>query len=321
MGDQVIVVVAGSPKAWSLWLLWWIVAKSTNSTRNAADYGLKIARLVNWASFVGGGLVTPKLAAKAATRRWQHLPSNAGRRKDNRPEPGRIASVDVGLRGPLVVETWGDAGPLVYLVHGWGGWRGQVASFVAPLVDRGCQVMSFDCLSHGDSPPGSYGPTHSCGGEMIECFKAVVTHLGQPHGIVGHSLGCANAARAIIEGQVTAERLAMVAPSPDMRLAAHRFGHAIGFSERTTRLMVAEMEKYTERTFDDFDIAAMAVTGQLPQGLMIHDRDDKEAPYQETAATVEKWPGATLMSTDGLGHHRILIDPAVIKATVDFITS
>ena len=297
------------------------MAESTNPTRQSAPVRAKVSRWVAWAAFVGGGLVTPKLAAKAATRLWQRLPSNAGRRKDNRPGPGTFEMVDVGLSHPLAVETWGDAGPLVYLIHGWGGWRGQVASFVAPLVERGFQVISADALSHGDSPAGSYGPTHSCGGEMIDCFEALVAVKGQPHGIIGHSLGCANAARAIVDGKVKAQRLVMVAASPEMRGQAIKFGHMLGFSKRTTRLMVAQMENFTQRTFQDFDIAAMAATGLLPPGLVIHDQADKEAPYEEAVVTAEKWPNAELMTTDGLGHHRILIDPAVIQAAVGFIAA
>jgi len=263
--------------------------------------------------------VTPKLAAKAATRLWQRLPSNAGRRKDNRPSPGRLETIEVGLSQPLAVERWGDAGPLVYLVHGWGGWRGQVASFVTPLVDKGFQVVAADAFSHGDSPAGYYGATHSCGGEMIDCFQALVGRLGQPYGIIGHSLGCANAARAIVDGQVQAERLVMVAASPEMRGQAQRFGRALGFSQRTTRLMVAQMENFTQRTFDDFNIMAMAATGLLPPGLVIHDQADKEAPYQEAVEIAEHWPKGQLLTTHGLGHHRILIDQAVIQAATDFI--
>lgn len=101
--------------------------------------------------------VAPQAAVRKAVDVWCTLPTNAGRRKDNRHEPGK--QVTVPAAGPaagrtIVAETWGE-GPVVYLVHGWGGWRGQVASFAPPLVDDGFQVVTFDSLSHGDSAPVS----------------------------------------------------------------------------------------------------------------------------------------------------------------------
>ncbi|MDR2347737.1 MAG: hypothetical protein LBD90_03765, partial [Bifidobacteriaceae bacterium] len=63
-------------------------------------------RTVGWAAFVGGGLLTPRLAGKAAARLWCKLPDGAARRKDNRPWKGRFDMVDIGLTSPIAVETW-----------------------------------------------------------------------------------------------------------------------------------------------------------------------------------------------------------------------
>src|SRR3954465_12098288 len=40
-------------------------------------------------------------------------------------------------------EKWGG-GPLVYLVHGWGGEGPHLAMFVKPLVEAGYRVVAFD---------------------------------------------------------------------------------------------------------------------------------------------------------------------------------
>jgi hypothetical protein len=36
-------------------------------------------------------------------------------------------------------------------------------------------------------------------------------------------------------------------------------------------------------------------------------------------AVAEAWPGARLVATDGLGHHRVLADPGVVEAVVAHI--
>ena len=55
------------------------------------------------------------------------------------------------------------------------------------------------------------------------------------------------------------------------------------------------------------------------QALVIHDRDDRMMPWLHGATVARHWPGARLMSTDGLGHRRILANEGVSRAAADFI--
>jgi pimeloyl-ACP methyl ester carboxylesterase len=55
------------------------------------------------------------------------------------------------------------------------------------------------------------------------------------------------------------------------------------------------------------------------RALVIHDRDDRMMPWLHGATVARHWPGARLMSTEGLGHRRILADEAVTRAAADFI--
>ena len=94
-----------------------------------------------------------------------------------------------------------------------------------------------------------------------------------------------------------------------------------------------------EQTAKGTGCTAFGVCGKDPetaalQDLVIHqakgiaryahrarafDVKDREVPYQEGARLVERWPGAELMSTIGLGHVRILRAPAVVDKAVGFL--
>ena len=54
---------------------------------------------------------------------------------------------------------------------------------------------------------------------------------------------------------------------------------------------------------------------------MVHDQDDAEVRWAEGAAIAAAWPGAELLTTRGLGHRRILRDPAVVAHVTDFIAA
>ncbi len=55
-------------------------------------------------------------------------------------------------------------------------------------------------------------------------------------------------------------------------------------------------------------------------GLIIHDKDDSEADYEQALFFDEMWPQGKLISTKGLGHSRILRDDKVIDKIIGFVS-
>ena len=55
--------------------------------------------------------------------------------------------------------------------------------------------------------------------------------------------------------------------------------------------------------------------------LIVHDRGDAEIPYQDGVDTAAAWPGAELLTTEGLGHRLILRDPEVVERATRFVTT
>lgn len=275
--------------------------------------GLRATR----AAFTALELVAPGLGARWAVRLWCTVPRGAARRQDNRPRPGTLSTVAVPSGRSVVVESWGS-GPPVYLVHGWGGWRGQLGAFVDPLLARGYRVVAFDAPSHGASAPGRLGPRRSTLAEFSDALRAVVAEHGQPAGVIGHSLGCTATAVAVRDGLRT-PRLGFVAPSVQPLAATRQMAAALGFSERTRSAMIRRLEALVGRPMSDFDLLALADRGHLPPTLVVHDRDDKEVAHDEADRLVATWPQADLVSTEGLGHHRILRAAEVVALVALFV--
>ncbi|MFC6017036.1 alpha/beta fold hydrolase [Plantactinospora solaniradicis] len=225
----------------------------------------------------------------------------------------------VPLRGCTVVaEAWG-AGPVVYLMHGWGGWRGQFTGFVAPLVAAGHRVIAFDAPSHGDSSPGAYGRGRGLLPEFVDALEAVVRVGGPAHSVVGHSLGGAATAIAALDG-LAAERLVLISPMADPIAYTADFARALGFGERIRTGFLRRLERRVGRRMPEFDVPARAAgQEQLPPLFVVHDRADKEVRYTDGEAIAAAWPRAELLGSDGLGHRRILRDPAIIDSVVEFV--
>jgi len=252
--------------------------------------------------------VAPGLVARGALRLWC-TPNRA----KNRPTiPGGIAF----RTGPVVGQIWG-AGPTVYLVHGWGGHRGQLRALVEPLVDAGLRVVAYDAPAHGDSGPGALGGRRTTLPEMMTALDDVIAAHGPAHAVVGHSMGAAASALAVLDGTPT-ERLVLVTPLADPTTYIEGFAHTLGFSTQTRRRFEIRMEALAGRRLSELDITRRAANAQrpLPPVLVLSDRDDKEADHADGVRIACAWPGAELVTSDGLGHRRILRDGETIKRIV-----
>jgi len=254
--------------------------------------------------------VAPELVARGALRLW----CRPARAKVRPTIPGGTAF----RVGPIVGQTWGD-GPTVYLVHGWGGHRAQLATLVQPLVDAGLRVVAYDAPAQGDSGPGALGRRRTTLPEMMTALDTVISAHGPAHAVVGHSMGAAASALAVLDGTST-QRLVLVTPLADPSTYTVGFAHALGFSEQTRHRFVVRMETLAGRRLADLDIPVRAANAQsaLPAALILSDRDDKEADHADGARIARAWPGAELVLSEGLGHRRILRDAETIKRIVAF---
>jgi len=254
--------------------------------------------------------VTPPRAAAVAERLFLAPPRY--------PQPEHEAAALASARSriidgstPIMTWTWGD-GPAVLLVHGWGGRGAQLASFVPPLVAHGSSVIAFDAPGHGRSP----APESSLVA-FIEAIHAVSRALGPVHGVVAHSIGAAATACALRDGLRT-DVAVFLAPPADLTLHADIMLEALGFGRRARELMRQRIERRLGVSWSSLDVTGFAGQMRTPL-LVVHDRDDAEVPWQEGAGIAQAWPGATLSTTSGLGHRRLVRDRDVIREAVDFV--
>jgi pimeloyl-ACP methyl ester carboxylesterase len=261
--------------------------------------------------------IAPALGARWAERLWFTVPG-AGGRRDRLAPPGRPFRVRVHGR-TVAGETWGE-GPAVYLVHGWGGWRSQLEAFVAPLAEAGHRVVAFDALSHGESDPGPSGPGRSNALELADALAAVVAAQGPAAVVVAHSLGATATAYAM-GGGLAVGRAVFVAPMADPLPYTRTFAGRLGFGERIRTRMVRRIERRVGLPLSAFAVPDLAPTMATPPLLLVHDRQDAETSWSDSDAIARAWPGARLLTTTGLGHRRILRDPAVVAEVAGFVAS
>ncbi|KAA2250958.1 alpha/beta hydrolase [Solihabitans fulvus] len=260
--------------------------------------------------------VAPTLGGWWAERLW-FTPQSSGRRGTVVPSAqGHRFEVYVHGRR-MVGENWG-AGPVVYLLHGWGGHRGQLGAFVDPLVAAGYRVVSVDATSHGESAHGDAGPGRSTILEFTDVLDAVCVAKGPAHAVIAHSIGCMATAVAV-RNRLRVRRLVFIAPMGDIRPYTKEFSRRAGFGERVRANMVRRIEHRVALPLSHFEVASIAKEVDTPPLLLVHDRTDNETNWADSRAIADAWPDARLHSTNDLGHNRILQDPDVVAEIVSFV--
>ncbi len=256
--------------------------------------------------------VSPSIGGRRATRIWLTVPPVPP--TPPAPVGGEPFALRVGqgeVRGISV-----GSGPVVYLVHGWGGVGHQLSAFVDPLRRNGFRVITFDAPSHGRSDPGVHGPRRTHGVEFATALTAVMRRFGPADTVIAHSMGALPSLMAH-RASLPIARLVLLAPMRDLDTHLDRFSGQVGIGPRTRAAMDRRIERLVGLPVAGMDVRLLAAPVPV---LVVHDRGDRETWHAHSEDLVETWPGpATMISTDGLGHRRLLADPHVVRHVLDFV--
>ena len=198
------------------------------------------------------------------------------------------------------------------LVHGWGGRGVQMGSFVAPLLASGYRVVWFDQPGHGESGRGPVALP-----DFVRALQALAATHGPFEAAIGHSLGAA--ALGLPCGVAcSSERVVFVSPPASISEHAHKFARLLGITPAIREAMRHRLERRYGVRFAEIDRIDELAQLRLP-ALFVHDSGDAEVPFEHTLRLSARMPGARLIKTYGLGHYRLLRDPGVVRAIVDFV--
>jgi len=214
----------------------------------------------------------------------------------------------------IATWQWGEAdAPAVLLAHGWGGNAAQMRGFVYPLLSAGYRVVAYDQPAHGVSGGKLTGLP-----DFADVFAELAWHHGGVKAVIGHSLGAAAASLAHARG-LPLESVVLVAPPSDIVGFSRRFARWHWIPEGIRRSMQTAIEERYGITWDELEVSRLAPRLGA-RALVIHDRDDRIVPWTQGARVASLWPSARLLTTDGLGHGRILANEDVARAAAEFIS-
>ena len=271
-------------------------------------------RWLRWALTVSER-VWPALAVRGAYRVFgTPLPSKWLHRRQPDLARWRITRLpfeDASLT--LYQPPPGPHGPVVVLLHGWGGYAAQMLPLAQALSAQGLRPLLVDLPAHGRSE----GSTSNLPQFARAIDYLVARQQQQGHevrAVVAHSLAANALAYAAARG-LAVPRLALLAPPASPHAYTRLFASVFGLSEDTRARLQQRVEAREGILMRQFEPAAVGPRVAQPT-LIVHDREDRINRFADAEAFRDAIPGAQLMETRGLGHTRLLRDEAVVQAVV-----
>jgi pimeloyl-ACP methyl ester carboxylesterase len=217
--------------------------------------------------------------------------------------------------GELAVTTWGNSGPAVLLMHGWGGARAQMTGFVDPLLFAGYRVVAYDQPAHGESD----GKTTNLL-EIAPTMELIAKQEGPFYAILAHSFGTLITSYALVERKLPLpERLVYFGAFNRLMDSLPRFQVQARLPDEIIEGLRATLyENFDRDLLDSINNEELAPRINIP-ALMFHDTLDNVTPVEDSRAIARVWKQATFIETEGLGHRGALQSKSVHEQVIAFL--
>lgn len=227
----------------------------------------------------------------------------------------RVRPVRFGPGGSLSARVFGDgSGPLVALMHGWGGQGTQLFRMAMHLAIAGYQALVMDFGNHGEAAPAELGFDRF----MIDA-RTLADHLGaMPVAWVAYSA----AALAILSARRThglsgLAFITIAAPfTPYVPLNRFR---GMGASEDAVDAVKPLVAREFACDWDALEAGLAWRRDETARLLAIYDTDDAMVKVSDAERVAVAWPDCRIIRTGGYGHNRVLGAYEVMEATLEFL--
>jgi len=281
------------------------IKRHSSFVQKSVQYGFRIL-----------GSISPKITGKLGAELWfsprRYIPTPSEQIFLDNAEEKFYFTVK-GKR--VVIYAWGY-GPSVLLMHGWGGRAGQMAQFVKPLLEKGFSVVCFDAPAHGNSDGEQTNII-----EMGEIIEFIAEREQGLHAVIAHSFGAMAASHAFKKG-VNLEQAVFISPAVSVQFMMDLFRKQLGAEDAVLPFLKKAIESkfpfFGPEFWHDFDLDNNAADFTFP-GLIISDSHDVYVPASQLHSLSEKWEGAKVHTTHGLGHHKILKMDEVTEKAVGYL--
>ena len=196
----------------------------------------------------------------------------------------------------LQTYHWPGRGPKILLLHGWDSHTFRWKDLIKKLRTLDYDIYACDAPAHG------YSEGNILNVPIYDEVLQLMIDKYEPQILVGHSVG---AMTCIYNQHKTKtsniDKMVLLGSPSEMQRVMDGFQKILGLSNKFMSLTEDYFESRYGYTFKDFSIAKFAQQVKV-KSLIIHDKYDKIAPYNDAIAIDKNLKNSKLIITEGAGH-------------------
>jgi esterase/lipase len=260
------------------------------------------------------GIINPGLAAKKGFYLFCNPMSKP-------LKPFQLAFLESGKDKILHFEDikiqtykWGNGSQKILLIHGWASHSFRWKATIEHLLENDFTVYAFDAPAHGLSS-----------GKMLhlilysQIIDLFMQHNNEIENIISHSIGGFALVYWLYQHPKNNIKKAVIMGAPGEADDFFNFyKDSLGLTDKTLKIVTNQFIKAIGHEPSYFSASQFATNLQV-QGLIIHDKEDKDTSFENSLKLHSTWKNSTLKLTQGLGHS--LKSKGLLADMVKFISA
>lgn len=206
---------------------------------------------------------------------------------------------------------WGSGEKVILCLHGWQSNSFRWKKYVEVLDKKKYKMICLDAPAHGRSDGVLFNvPMYA---RLIQQFL----EQNKVDSILSHSLGAFSTMYLLSNYPLLSPPKVIALGTPSYADSfIDEFIRVLNLSSKARRNLVTYFTNYSGLKTNDFDSKLFA-KNQKSFGLIVHDINDKEAPFEYAKEMAKIWPKSRFLGTEGFGHK--LRDDTVVQEVIKFI--
>ncbi len=209
---------------------------------------------------------------------------------------------------------WKGGPEKILLIHGWEGQAGNFSDIIKRLLAENFSVLSFDAPSHGFS---SKGKTNFF--DFSKVVGAMINRTGA-NKLISHSFGGVATTYALYSDLSLNIEKYVLLTTPDRFIERiDDVSAKVGITDEVKNRLLDRLASEMSLRPEQFNVSDFVKVINVKQAIIIHDKNDRVLPIQQSENVAKNWKNCNLIAIEGTGHFRILRTPIVIDQVVDFL--
>ena len=206
---------------------------------------------------------------------------------------------------------WGSGEKVILCLHGWQSNSFRWKKYVEVLDKKKYTMICLDAPAHGRSDGVLFNvPMYA---RLIQQFL----EQNKVDSILSHSLGAFSTMYLLSNYPLLSPPKVIALGTPSYADSfIDEFIRVLNLSSKARRNLVTYFTNYSGLKTNDFDSKLFA-KNQKSFGLIVHDINDKESPFEYAKEMAKIWPKSRFLGTEGFGHK--LRDDSVVQEVIKFI--